>query len=156
VLLLDSSITKNVSPVEQSACYAHESLSLIHYHTLSAPSTIYGRHAHHHHKTKASKSDDATRTANQFQRACAKHHRLAPVAPLSLSLTAGEGEGRSRTCHIFCLFPAVLHTRTQMHAYTHTHSPHSHHLFPICSLWDRAGWPGFVRRTRQLGCKPRF
>jgi hypothetical protein len=67
--------------------------------------------------TDASKSDDASRTANQFQPACAKHDRLAPVAPLSLSLTAGEGEGRSRTCHNFCLFPACL---ARTHARTHT------------------------------------
>jgi hypothetical protein len=49
------------------------------------------------------------RTANQFQRACAKLDRLAPGARLSLSLTAGEGEGRSRTCHIFrCPYPTHI------------------------------------------------
>jgi hypothetical protein len=112
--------------MEKSACQARE--------PLFSPPPRYPRHASRLRpactpttttttRPRQSKSDDATRTANQFQPACAKHHRLAPGAPLSLSLTAGEGEGRSRTCHIFCLFPAVLHaTHAHAHTYTRTHT----------------------------------
>jgi hypothetical protein len=164
VLLLDLSITNSISsPPWRRARVRPTSLSLScsSTTTLSAPCPPFTAGMHTTTtRSRRSKSDDATRTANQFQRACAKHHRLAPVAPLSLSLTTGEGEGRSRTCHIFCLFPAVLHA-THAHAHTHTHG-HTH--FPpthiIFSLFVRfgtgLGWPSLVRRTRRRGCKSGF
>jgi hypothetical protein len=156
VVLLDWSITEGCLACRSARC-AHEPL-------LPLPPPRYPRHAfqtrpacsHHNNinNTEASKSDDAFGTANQFQPAYAKRDRLAPVAPLSLSLTAGEGEGRSKARHISCCSP--LSCTHAMHGHTpqtHTHPTHSHHLFPICSLWEQArvGWPGLVRRIRQLG-----
>jgi hypothetical protein len=103
--------------------------------TLSAACSCHTRPVCSHHNninnTEASKSDDAFRRANQFQPAYAKHDRLAPVAPLSLSLTAGEGEGRSKARHISCLFPAVLHAR---HARTHTADTHT--FTPLASSFS--------------------